>query len=112
LVAGKFKDPAKAYAIIEQVRGRVAADLLASGSIRQSQKDATDREISQLKLKLMAAKSTQDVQTLRDQIFMAEQAKWVAPGISILKNKSRVTVGIDEIRRSLPSAAVLLTSLF
>ena len=108
LAAGRFRDPAKAYAIIEQVRGRVAADLLASGSIRQSQKDATDREISQLKLKLMAAKSTQDVQTLRDQIFMAEQAKWVAPGISILKNKSRVTVGIDEIRRSLPLAAVLL----
>jgi CHAT domain-containing protein len=108
LAAGKFKDPAQAYAIIEQVRGRVAADLLASGSIRQSQKDAPDREISQLKLKLMAAKSTQDVQTLRDQIFMAEQAKWVAPGISILKNKSRVTVRIDEIRGSLPPAAVLL----
>src|SRR5206468_1464571 len=91
LAAGRFKDAAKAYSIIEQVRGRVAADLLASGSIRQSHSEETDREISQLKLKLMAARSTQDVQKFRDQIFMAEQAKWVTPGVNILKRKSRDT---------------------
>ena len=33
LIAEHFNDPQKAYAIIEQVRGRVAADLLAAGSV-------------------------------------------------------------------------------
>lgn len=108
LAAGRFNDPSKAYAIIEQARGRVAADLLAAGSVRQSQKEAKDRAISQLKLKLMAARSTQDVRKLRDQIFMAEQAKWVTPGVNILKSKSRDTIGIKGIQESLPPSAVLL----
>jgi CHAT domain-containing protein len=108
LAAGRFKNPAKAYAIIEQVRGRVAADLLSSGSVRQPQKEATDRELSRLKLKLMAARSTEDVRKLRDQIFMAEQAKWVTPGINILKSKSRATIGIDAVQKSLPPSALLL----
>lgn len=108
LAAGRFKDPGKAYAIIEQVRGRVAADLLASGSVRQSQSEATGRQISQLKLKLMAARSTQDIQKLRDQVFMAEQAKWVTPGVNILKSKSRATIRIEAVRESLPPSAVLL----
>jgi len=33
LIADHFNDPQKAYAIIEQVRGRTAADLLAGGSV-------------------------------------------------------------------------------
>ena len=32
LVADHFNDPKKAYAIIEQVRGRVATDLLSGGA--------------------------------------------------------------------------------
>ncbi|HLG97906.1 MAG TPA: CHAT domain-containing protein [Bryobacteraceae bacterium] len=108
LVAGKLNDISKAYSIIEQVRGRVAADLLSAGLASQAGEEARERTISQLKLKLMAAKSTEDVRKLRDQIFMAEQAKWISPGADILRTKSRETIGIDQIRESLPASAVLL----
>ena len=61
LIAEQFNDPDKAYAIIEQVRGRVAADLLRAGSIAPSDANRTERTISQLRLKLMTARSTADV---------------------------------------------------
>jgi CHAT domain-containing protein len=108
LLADRLKDPPKAFAIIEQVRGRVAADLLRTGTENQTAGEKTERAISQLKLKLMAAKSTEDVRELRDEIFMAEQAKWITPGVNILKTKSRETIGIEQIRESLPSSAVFL----
>src|SRR5581483_11503356 len=84
-LAARMNDPAKAYRIIEHVRGRVAADLLAAGSLAQPESTAIERTVSQLRLKLMAARSIEQVRDLRDQIFIAEQAKWITPGASILK---------------------------
>ena len=37
LVADRFNDPAKAYSIIEQVRGRVTTDLLMAGAVAPAQ---------------------------------------------------------------------------
>src|SRR5215471_1360859 len=70
LVADHFNDQKKAYRIIENVRGRVAADLLAAGFVSTPAAKSTERTISQLRLKLMAARSIDQVRTLRDQIFM------------------------------------------
>ena len=39
LIAEQFNNPQKAYAIIEQVRGRAAADLLAAGSVAPSRRE-------------------------------------------------------------------------
>jgi CHAT domain-containing protein len=108
LIADRFNDPKKAYAIIEQVRGRVAADLLAAGSVTSPIARRTERTISQLRLKLMSARSTEEVRNLRDQIFMTEQARWVTPGVSVLKTKSQETIGIEQIQHSLAPSAVLL----
>ena len=108
LVAQRFNDPQKAYAIVEQVRGRVAADLLAAGSVVPLAAKRNERTISQLRLKLMTARSTDEVLSLRDQIFMAEQARWVSPGVSVLKTKSRQMVGIDQLRQALAPSDVLL----
>jgi len=56
----------------------------------------------------MAARSTDEVRSLRDQIFMTEQARSINPGVSVLKSKSRETVGLEQIQRALsPSAALL-----
>ncbi len=85
LIANEFDDPPRAYAIIEQVRGRAAADLLTAGSMAPAGAKGAERAISQLRLKLMAARSTDEVRSLRDQVFMMEQARWVAPGVSVLK---------------------------
>ena len=69
LIADHFNDPRKAYDIIEQVRGRAAADLLVAGSATPSEAKTAERAVSQLRLKLMAARSTDEVRSLRDQIF-------------------------------------------
>ena len=108
LIAEHFNNPQKAYAIIEQVRGRVAADLLAAGSVAPAGAKSAERAISQLRLKLMAARSTDEVRSLRDQIFMMEQTRWVTPGVSALKTKSRETVGLEQIQLALAPSTVLL----
>jgi hypothetical protein len=58
LIADHFNDPEKAYNVIEEVRGRTAADLLTSGTVTAPAAKATERAISGLRLKLMAARST------------------------------------------------------
>jgi len=108
LVADRFNDPKKAYRIIEQVRGRVATDLLAAGVTSTPAAKNTERAISQLRLKLMAARSTDQVRALRDRIFMTEQARWISPGVSVLKAKSREPVAIEQVQRSLAPSVLLL----
>jgi CHAT domain-containing protein len=107
-LAARMNDPAKAYGIIEHVRGRVAADLLAAGSVAQPESAAIEHAVSQLRLKLMAARSVEDVRKLRDQIFIAEQAKWITPGASILKTRADEAVPIATLRTAVPPNAVLL----
>jgi hypothetical protein len=108
LIADQFNDPRKAYSIIEQVRGRAAADLLASGMAAPSAAKTTERTISRLRLKLMAARSTREVASLRDEIFMEEQGRWITPGASVLKANPRETVKIEQLQKSLPPSTVLL----
>jgi CHAT domain-containing protein len=108
LVTGHFHQLPKAYAIVEQVRGRILADLLMSGSVRPSDATNTERTISQLRIKLMTPTPPRDVQRIRDQIFMAEQRRWVTPDISILKARSRDTIGIARVQQSLGSSMVVL----
>ena len=108
LVAQHFNDPAKAFSIIEQVRGRVTTDLLMAGSVTPAEARKEERTISQLQLKLMAAQSTAEIHTIRDQIFMAEQSRWVTPDVSILKARAHATVGIERVERSLRPSSVIL----
>ena len=60
LVADRFNDPAKAYSVIEQVRGRVTADLLMAGAVAPEQARKDQRSISELRLKLAVARSTSE----------------------------------------------------
>jgi CHAT domain-containing protein len=108
LIADRFNNPQKAYAIIEQVRGRAAADLLASRMTTPSAAKTIERAVSRLRLQLMAAQSTHDVASLRDEIFMEEQARWVTPGASVLQANSRETVAVEQLQKRLPASTVLL----
>jgi CHAT domain-containing protein len=108
LIANHFDDPRKAYYIIEQVRGRAEADLLAAGPLTSAGAKSAERAVSQLRLKLMAARSTDEVRSLRDQIFLKEQARWITPGASVLKTKPREAVAIEQIQQALAPSAVLL----
>ena len=108
LVAQHFNTPAKAFSIIEQVRGRVTTDLLMAGSITPAGARKEERTISHFQLKLMAAQSTAEARAIRDQIFMAEQARWVTPDVSILKAQAQATVGIERVEASLSPSSVIL----
>lgn len=107
-LTARMNDPAKAYGIIEHVRGRVAADLLAGGSVAQPESAAIEHAVSQLRLKLMTARSIDDVRKLRDQIFIAEQARWITPGANILKTKADEAIPITTLQTAVPKNAALL----
>jgi CHAT domain-containing protein len=108
LAAQHFGDVPKAYTIVEQVRGRILTDLLMSGSVRSSEAANVERAIARLRIKLAAPTAPRDVQRIRDQIFLAEQARWVTPDISILKARSRDTISLARLQRSLSPTVVIL----
>lgn len=108
LIAQHFHNPAKAFSIIEQVRGRVETDLLMAGSRTPAKAEADERALSALRLKLMSARTTAEVRAIRNQIFMAEQARWVTPDLSILKVRSHEVLGIKQVQASLDASTLLL----
>lgn len=108
LAAGKLHQIQKAYSIIEQVRGRILTDLLMSGSARSAVAANEERTVARLRIKLLAPNSVRDVQRIRDQIFMAEQSRWVTPDISILKARSNETISLARVQQSLSPATVIL----
>ncbi len=108
LVANHVGDTAKAFAILEQVRGRVMTDLLISGARSSQRSRETEDRIAHLRLELMAARSDRHVRELRDQIFFAEQSMWITPEISILKSKAHQTIALAQLQRILSPLEVVL----
>jgi|HubBroStandDraft_6_1064221.scaffolds.fasta_scaffold04207_6 CHAT domain-containing protein len=108
LVAEHLGDIEKAFAIIEQVRGRVMTDLLVAGANTSPESLEAERKISHLRLQLMTARSDRDIRELRDEIFLAEQFRSITPEISILKSNVHRAITLKELQASLsPSEAVL-----
>ena len=108
LIADHLHDSRKAYEIIEQVRGRVATDLLMAGSVALPDARREEEELSRLRLKLMGARSTAEVQHIRDEVFLLEQARWVTPDLSILKTRVRKTIRVEQVQQSLPDSSAIL----
>jgi len=108
LVADRLNDAPKAYSIVEQVRGRVTADLLMAGAVASAQAKKDQRAIAELRLKLSGARSSAEVRRIRDQIFLVEQSQWITPEINILKTQSRQTVSLDRVEKTLPASTVVL----
>jgi CHAT domain-containing protein len=79
-----------------------------SGSARSGEAANAEKAIALLRIKLVAPTPPREVQRIRDQIFMAEQARWITPDISILKARSRETVGIARVQQSLSPSMVIL----
>ncbi len=108
LLADHLNNPSKAYQVVEQVRGRVMTDLLLAGSVISPQAAAEQRTLSALELKLKSVHSVAEIRKLRDEIFLAQQARWVTPEMNILKADPTKAVDIETILRSLsPRAAIL-----
>jgi CHAT domain-containing protein len=108
LLADHFSDPAKAFAVIEQARGRVMTDLLLSGAKTSPESVRTENEISRLRLRLTAAQSDRQIQQLRDAIFVAEQRRWITPEVNILRRIAPNPVTLAAVKMDLsPAEAVL-----
>jgi CHAT domain-containing protein len=108
LIADHGDNKAKAFAVVEQARGRVMTDLLMSGAKTSPEAIADENRIAQLRLKLMAATSIREVEQLREAIFLAEQSRSIIPQMSILKGKERQTIALTQLEHNLaPSEAVL-----
>jgi CHAT domain-containing protein len=108
LLASTLHDPYKAYKIVEQVRGRVTADLLMAGSINSPAARNVESKISQLQIKLASANTTEEVRRLRDQIFSLQESRWITPGMNILKRRSSETVTLQLVQQHLHSDTAIL----
>jgi CHAT domain-containing protein len=108
LVAEHLGDTEKAFAIIEQVRGRVMTDLLLAGVATSPESLEAEKKISRLRLKLMAARSDRDIRELRDEIFLAEQFRSITPEISILKSNAHRVITLKELQASLSVSEAVL----
>ncbi len=98
LVAERFADPAKAYEIIERVRGRAAADVLRAVSPENAAGDVSAdiaaKRISQLQVRLMRARAASERQLLLDQLWDAEQRT----GLHGTERRINLLVGRDRVR--------------
>jgi CHAT domain-containing protein len=108
LVADHFNDPLKAYRIIEQVRGRVTRDVIASPIGTTGAAREVERSLARLRLKLMNARKPAEVKRVRDEIFLAEQARWSSPSITILNPRSIEPAELHEVQQLLPNRTVIL----
>jgi CHAT domain-containing protein len=108
LVAEHLGDTEKAFAIIEQVRGRVMTDLLVAGVNTSPEALEAEKKISHLRLQLMAARSDRNIRELRDEIFLAEQFRSITPEIGILKSNVHRTITLKELQASLSSSEAIL----
>jgi CHAT domain-containing protein len=108
LLADHFRDTSRAYSVLERARGRVTLDLLSKGTGADRDKAvAIEHQISQLHLKLLAAKSAAQVRQLREQIFLAEQSRWLVEQ-RVAQTEARRTISLAEMRKALAPDETLL----
>jgi CHAT domain-containing protein len=108
LVAEHIGDTEKAFAIIEQVRGRVMTDLLVAGASSSPESKEIEKQIARLRLRLMAARSDRKIKALRNQIFFAEQNSLIAPEISILRSSIHRVITLKQVEGSLSGSEAIL----
>lgn len=108
-LAAKHNDVALAFAILEQVRGRLVFESLVNKKSVQDLNEWNSKledQISSFKFQLVKAKTDRQRQSLADQLFFAEQARWVQ-----LRNITLRRVAIPSLRRfrsRLPNNRVFL----
>ena len=107
LLAEQLHDLPRAYAVLERARGRVTFDILSNGvGPRQNPTETITREVSQLHLKLVSARTRAQVRQIRDQIFVAEQSRWIAE--QRVGDAPVRTIPLSQVRRGLRPNELLL----
>jgi CHAT domain-containing protein len=109
LVADHLNDIGKAFSVLEHARGRVTTDLLMSGKPPSSSEELEiEKQISRLNVDLAKAKSAEQVRQVRDKIFLAEQARWLAPASGPWKSRPWETIPLERVREGLATNELIL----
>lgn len=108
LLADHFNDVDAAYNVVEEGRGRAIVDLLLSGGSSSPQAREIDRRIASLRLQMLAARSSDEMDRLRQAIFFAEQSRGVNPDLTILGTKQFRPIPAQAIQQSLRPSEMLL----
>jgi CHAT domain-containing protein len=109
LIADHLNDVVKAYEVLEKARGRATTDLLRTGEDASlGHERQVDRQISELRLKLVKAKSAASIRQIRDEMFLAEQRRWAGPSSNRLASGSGETIALDQLRKALRPDELLL----
>ena len=108
LLADHLGNTAKAFSVIEQVRGRVTTDLLIGGARSSATATENERAISQAQLALRSANTPAEIRRVSDRLFFLEQKRWITPEVNILKARARSRIPLAMVQRTLSSQAVIL----
>jgi CHAT domain-containing protein len=109
LAAEHLNDTAKAYAVVEHARGRVSTELLMSGRPPNSPQELEiQKKISRWNVALTKAKSEEQVRQIRDNIFLAEEGRWLVPTPGARQSQPWQTIPLDRVREVLAPNTLLL----
>jgi len=109
LLADDLHLPDKALIALEAARGRILMGLLLNGHPQDSpQLERAEQRISELRLRLAATSSPVGAARLRDQIFLAEQARWVAESGAKWPTQEVHVMAATDIRKRLQPDDVIL----
>jgi CHAT domain-containing protein len=101
--------PEKAFLTLESARGRILRDLLLRGESTDSSQEAKlEHQISELRLRLAATSSPIRAERLRDQIFLAEQARWLTQSGKKWPAQEIHPLSMAEIRRHIEPDELIL----
>lgn len=106
LHARQLKDIPGAWRVLESSRARTTRDLLLQG--KPVSHSAAD--ISKLRLSLLRAKTTRELQSIRNDLFLAEAAQLAVADNPLVLPPQAIT--IPELQRELSSDDVLLEYVF
>jgi hypothetical protein len=108
LVADHFDRPAEAYRIIEQAVGGLSRIFWLRARLGSMRAIQIENEISKLRLQLTSAHSDDELQRIRDAIFLAVQSRAVNPEVTILNTKNFQPLDIETLQLSLAQSDVVL----
>jgi CHAT domain-containing protein len=109
LVAERLNDVPKAYEILERARGRATTDGLRTGSSGNPEQDrGIDRQVARLRLDLLKTKSAPEIKRIRDEIFVAEQSRWISTTANRFTSDSQPAEPLENIQSSLDQDEALL----
>lgn len=79
LVAERSKNVARAFDILERIRGRAVRDFLTSGLPAAHEGGEIDRQVAKLRLALAKARTSAERRELNEKLFLLDQRRWIVP---------------------------------